>query len=252
MYIINDRLFNLESELIALKRNLLNASLSEKEKIENKIMKSEMNPLFRFYYLLKINKGKIEKYKEYIKEHKYAIDIINTYISYIEVVQKYYDSRSRWDTGKRNIALMGTEVENLYKFKDFYLRYDKQNVESLKNNFIKIANEVTKNALENPNSEYNIRLKKEAKRTRYNNNNQYNKNQYNNNAGTKSGIPKDVIKALFSLGLKGGNVNATIVKKAYKEMAIKYHPDRGGSTEKMAEINLAYETASKYFNRNKD
>lgn len=31
------------------------------------------------------------------------------------------------------------------------------------------------------------------------------------------------------------------IKKAYKSLALLHHPDRGGNTERMQEINVAYE-----------
>ena len=39
------------------------------------------------------------------------------------------------------------------------------------------------------------------------------------------------------------------IRKAYKRMALKYHPDRGGDPEKMKWINHAYEILSKYKNQ---
>lgn len=35
------------------------------------------------------------------------------------------------------------------------------------------------------------------------------------------------------------------VKKRYKELALKYHPDRGGSTETMQQINAEYQSIIK-------
>jgi hypothetical protein len=48
---------------------------------------------------------------------------------------------------------------------------------------------------------------------------------------------EDVNKAFETLGLKAGEYDK--VDSAYKQMAKKNHPDLGGSTEKMAEINNA-------------
>lgn len=34
------------------------------------------------------------------------------------------------------------------------------------------------------------------------------------------------------------------IKKAFKKLAVKYHPDRGGDTDKFKEINAAHEVLS--------
>lgn len=36
------------------------------------------------------------------------------------------------------------------------------------------------------------------------------------------------------------------VKRAYRERAQKFHPDRGGSNEQMARLNLAYEVIKRF------
>lgn len=36
------------------------------------------------------------------------------------------------------------------------------------------------------------------------------------------------------------------IKKAYKSLALKHHPDRGGEVRKMQEVNAAYEYLIKY------
>lgn len=51
-----------------------------------------------------------------------------------------------------------------------------------------------------------------------------------------------MIQHLQTLGLPA-NASARDIKKAYRRMALKFHPDRGGSHEKMQEINEAYENA---------
>lgn len=68
----------------------------------------------------------------------------------------------------------------------------------------------------------------------------------------KNTIPYEVKKAFIELGIQSGSdVSVSIVKKAYKKMALKHHPDKGGSVEKMVEINNYYETAIKWLTRNK-
>ena len=44
--------------------------------------------------------------------------------------------------------------------------------------------------------------------------------------------------------------NLDEVKKRYKELALKFHPDRGGSTETMQQINAEYQNIIKnpFFN----
>jgi len=40
------------------------------------------------------------------------------------------------------------------------------------------------------------------------------------------------------------NASAEEIKKAYRELALKHHPDKGGNPEKMKDINAAYDTLS--------
>lgn len=55
----------------------------------------------------------------------------------------------------------------------------------------------------------------------------------------------DIKKALNVLNIPPFVTKAEI-KKRYKELAYSYHPDRSDDSEKMAEINLAYETIMEY------
>ena len=73
--------------------------------------------------------------------------------------------------------------------------------------------------------------------------------EHNHSKKNKSNFPLEVKQAFFDLGLKNGdNVSLGIIKKKYKEMAKKYHPDKkGGDITKMQKINKAYEIAKKYF-----
>lgn len=45
------------------------------------------------------------------------------------------------------------------------------------------------------------------------------------------------------LAISANERDATVIKQTYRKLAMKHHPDRGGSVTKMAEINRAYETA---------
>ena len=47
------------------------------------------------------------------------------------------------------------------------------------------------------------------------------------------------------------NSELTDVKKAYKKLALKHHPDRGGDPKKFQEIASAYEEIEKYLTRPK-
>lgn len=46
--------------------------------------------------------------------------------------------------------------------------------------------------------------------------------------------------------IKACNPSVSSLKAAYREAALKYHPDRGGSLEQMKLVNLAYEVLSKF------
>ena len=44
------------------------------------------------------------------------------------------------------------------------------------------------------------------------------------------------------------NVTIELIKKQYKKLALKYHPDKGGDAERMQKLNNAYEELCKHFN----
>lgn len=203
------------------------------KKIKKKIDTSASNFIYRLYYSLRKNKERLAKYEEYVKDFEYANEIVNNYIAYVGLVESYYGYDFTWRAGNYNADILVAETKKISTFENYCLGFDRDGLFNTYKTFVKLCNEAVKDALEDPSSHYNQR------KTKTN-------NKVNNN-----NIPRDVVKALIKLGLKGGNVNATIIKKAYKEMAIKNHPDKGGSTDKMAEINIAYDTAMKYFNRNK-
>jgi DnaJ-domain-containing protein 1 len=58
-----------------------------------------------------------------------------------------------------------------------------------------------------------------------------------------SWLPLEVKAALEALGIS----DEATLKEAYRKLAKRHHPDAGGDTSKMAEINKAYETASEWF-----
>lgn len=63
----------------------------------------------------------------------------------------------------------------------------------------------------------------------------YRQNQQNSRAQTM-----DYARACEILGVSQSD-DFEMIKKSYRKLALKYHPDRGGSEEKMKEINDAYE-----------
>jgi DnaJ family protein A protein 2 len=63
--------------------------------------------------------------------------------------------------------------------------------------------------------------------------------------GGRRGPPREVDNKKY-YDLLGVDKNATYdqIKKAYRKLAIKHHPDKGGDPEKFKEITNAYETLS--------
>ena len=67
-----------------------------------------------------------------------------------------------------------------------------------------------------------------------------------------SGFPADVSSALGTLGiLDSSSANSENVKKKYKQLVAKFHPDvPGGSDTKMKTVNTAYDVIRKYEEQN--
>ena len=63
--------------------------------------------------------------------------------------------------------------------------------------------------------------------------------------GRRGGPPKEVDNKRY-YDLLGVEKNATFdqIKKAYRKLALKAHPDKGGDAEKFKEISMAYEVLS--------
>ena len=55
----------------------------------------------------------------------------------------------------------------------------------------------------------------------------------------------------WSAILQNTGLSADIVRAAYRRMALEVHPDRGGSHERMVQVNLAWQAAEKYLERKK-
>lgn len=53
--------------------------------------------------------------------------------------------------------------------------------------------------------------------------------------------------AVKIFGLENGQYNLDDIKKIYRQLASKNHPDKGGDTETMQLINTAFEELCKYF-----
>lgn len=53
-------------------------------------------------------------------------------------------------------------------------------------------------------------------------------------------LPQNKATALRILGLNQGGSQLK-VKKAYRELAVKHHPDKGGRTEEFVKIKMAYD-----------
>lgn len=61
--------------------------------------------------------------------------------------------------------------------------------------------------------------------------------------GRRGGGPVDTTKLYETLGVEK-SADAKEIKKAYRKLSLKHHPDRGGDEQKFKEINAAYEVLS--------
>ena len=65
---------------------------------------------------------------------------------------------------------------------------------------------------------------------------------------TEATLRKIILEELYNyyrdLGMKTISSDQKLIKKMYRKMAAKTHPDRGGSTEDMQKVNAAYEILS--------
>lgn len=60
-------------------------------------------------------------------------------------------------------------------------------------------------------------------------------------------LPDYIVKAIKTLDIPNKDINVAMIKKYYKIAAKKYHPDKGGSIEKMQEINEAYKILKEFY-----
>merc|ERR1719199_1037108 len=68
--------------------------------------------------------------------------------------------------------------------------------------------------------------------------------------GGRSGKPADTTK-FYKLLEVDKNASEPEIKKAYRKLAVKHHPDKGGDPEKFKEITRAYEVLSDSEKRSK-
>lgn len=66
--------------------------------------------------------------------------------------------------------------------------------------------------------------------------------EYNTN-----NIPSDIKKYINILELTNDNIDIISIKRQYKALARKHHPDKGGSVAKMQEVNNAYKKIKEYY-----
>ena len=216
------------SRLKLIKDNIKETKCNLKKENEEKRSKPYWK-LYRFF-----NKSKLQDMLEFIEE----LDKVDTQCSNLIKKYKQIDDYPYYET-----------VDHPSRFADYIVRVGR-NLSSLK------AYRETKVALNGLYYReydetykilmdicYNILLKKEI--------NSYWHKKGEKKSASSNKIPKYVGDALRTLGVNKGKVNLEIAKLCYREAAMKYHPDKGGSTEKMQEINIAYNIVKKYFERKK-
>jgi hypothetical protein len=67
---------------------------------------------------------------------------------------------------------------------------------------------------------------------------------YRANTNSNS-VPANISQALATLYLTAG-APLSVIKAAYKALAVEHHPDHGGSHERMKAINVAYDLVTKW------
>jgi hypothetical protein len=221
-------LTTLIKEISDFRKELHTLSKTDRVRINNLIYHYNTNKLYKFYYDLKFNSHKMNKYRQYLNTLKQTDSILERYIGYIEILSKYYGSNAYWEFAQNNVEVLLINCRLLFKYKNSCL-FNLDYIVTLRDNFIEMANSMTKKALEDPNSFYN-------------------KSISNNKKSIRKNIPKDVLNALNVLGVSD-NLDLESIKKEYKKLAIKYHPDRGGSTQDMAKINVAYDKIINYYKK---
>lgn len=87
---------------------------------------------------------------------------------------------------------------------------------------------------------YKSQYDREAYRSQYNNWKNY------NNTTTYHTVDKTLLTRCFQILEMNPSSDPKVIKKAYRQMCLKYHPDKGGSQEKFILITKSYEYLMKY------
>lgn len=103
----------------------------------------------------------------------------------------------------------------------------------------------------NSNRQYNWRTNKwdKNKKTKTNKKNKQRKKKEkkHKNQSEQEENEKDIEKYKKILGIEKENIDIDLIQKKYREKAKKNHPDQDGDTEKLKEINKAYEELEKIY-----